>query len=512
MQFALDKNGNRVNINKALRSESYYCPCCGSKMVLRMGDIRVHHFAHSTDSICKDTWHYDMTEWHYEWQNRFPAKYQEVVKIKDGVKHRADILIEEKKVVIEFQHSPLSPDEFEDRNTFYNDLGYKVIWVFDVEEQYQNESINNYRSNLWEWKRPKRTFDYFNYKNKQVEIYLQMNNDDIYLEKVTWCTEDNGLSRFATDGYGYDDEAIVHMFDDDKIKREVTDCKLSELYDKLIALNTKDHTTYFYGCPISKTHKCAQHNIDIPDDMYSEIMPCSVCNYAVDSEDYENEPLICKKRFFDLKMDGNTMVHIEGKDKNGFISKISYFKNGTKEIIDLPTFTQDLYKDILTLWKENKCSIATFKNSKTGVYVRLNKDPQEMYYQYNRRVYGYISRDKFNFLNKSCEIYGVKDPVWTLEWFDTKDNNHPKKIIVNDDKNYDLCIDLYTLINAVNENYLVVYDYQDEIYYWIDIVDLMQKRFNAYKYNPKTKEKTSVHYNDEVQKHAKQKVWFIANE
>ena len=70
-------------------------------------------------------------------------EYQEIVKTKDEQKHRADVLIESEKVVFEFQHSPLSPDEFEDRNSFYNSLGYKVIWVFDVEEQYQNEQIEN---------------------------------------------------------------------------------------------------------------------------------------------------------------------------------------------------------------------------------------------------------------------------------------------------------------------------------------------------------------------------------
>jgi hypothetical protein len=67
-------------------------------MILKMGDVRIHHFSHAINSICKDAWHYDMTLWHYNWQNKFPKECQEVVKTCDGNKHRADVLIEDKKI------------------------------------------------------------------------------------------------------------------------------------------------------------------------------------------------------------------------------------------------------------------------------------------------------------------------------------------------------------------------------------------------------------------------------
>jgi hypothetical protein len=416
MLFALDKDNKKVHIDNTIRSEDYFCPCCGSKMVLRMGDIRIHHFAHPSDSICRDTWHYDMTEWHYEWQNRFPKEYQEIVKTKDGQKHRADVLIESEKVVFEFQHSPLSPDEFENRNSFYNSLGYKVIWIFDAEEQYQNEQIENYRSDLWSWKRPKRTFDFYDCKNKLVQLYLQLDNSDIDLIKVTWCTDDNGLSRFATDGYGYDEESIVHMFDDDKKQNEPTECKLSELFDKMIQLNSRDHTTYYFGCPISSTHKCADSNIDIPDEKFAEIMPCMECKYQCESYDYYNYAPICKKRFLDLNLDGNTIVKVESRDKNGFINKISYLKDNKRIYIDMPTFQQNITKDVYTLWEENHCTVATFRNVRTGFYIRIYKNPKEQKYKYGK-VYGCFSKDKYSFPKTSSELYGVDRPEWVIDWF-----------------------------------------------------------------------------------------------
>lgn len=414
MLFALDKEGKKVYIDATKKSEEYFCPCCGNKMIIKMGDIRTHHFAHPSDRICKDTWHYDMTEWHYDWQNKFPKECQEVVKEHDNEKHRADVLIEEHKVVFEFQHSPLSPEEFEERNNFYNKLGYKVIWIFDAEEQYENESIDNYRSNLWSWKRPRRTFDYFNCKNKNVQVYLQLDNNEIYLVKITWCTEDNGMSRFATDGYGYDEDDIVHMFNKDQNTDYSIDVELNTLYDKMIQLNSKNHTTYYFGCPISSTHICANSNIDIPTSKYDEIMPCIECKYCCNSDNYKE--VICKKRFLDLHLSGNLIVRVESRDRNGFINKISYLDSDERIYIDMPTFEQNISKDIFTLWEETGCFIATFRNVRTGKYIKITKNPREQMFKY-RKVYGYFSSDKYNFSKTSCELYGVDKPEWVLDWF-----------------------------------------------------------------------------------------------
>lgn len=53
--------------------------------------------------------------------------------------HRADVLVD--RTVVEFQHSILSPSVFDDRNNFYLNLGYKVVWVFDISNLYKNGKI-----------------------------------------------------------------------------------------------------------------------------------------------------------------------------------------------------------------------------------------------------------------------------------------------------------------------------------------------------------------------------------
>lgn len=175
MRFALDKEGNRTFIDGAHSKEDYFCPACKEKLVLKKGKNRAHHFAHPAHSRCSDTWNYDMSDWHIAWQNRFPPESQEVILNKGGKKHRADVCLEDRKVVYEFQHSSLSSKEFEERNDFYSSLGYKVIWIFDLSNQYANELIENYCGNKFKWSRPIKTFDCFiPQKRKNIHLYFQI--------------------------------------------------------------------------------------------------------------------------------------------------------------------------------------------------------------------------------------------------------------------------------------------------------------------------------------------------
>ena len=46
MRFALDKDGKRVYIEQTHVKQDYFCHECGEKLVLKKGEIRMHHFAH----------------------------------------------------------------------------------------------------------------------------------------------------------------------------------------------------------------------------------------------------------------------------------------------------------------------------------------------------------------------------------------------------------------------------------------------------------------------------------
>lgn len=104
------------------------CPYCGDEVVPKMGNIKTHHWSHTSKNSCPNS--KGMTEWHINWQLKFNKKNVEVRHSKwpDNI---ADLVIgdvdSEDYVVVEFQHSPISYDDILNRRDSYNNL----IWVLD---------------------------------------------------------------------------------------------------------------------------------------------------------------------------------------------------------------------------------------------------------------------------------------------------------------------------------------------------------------------------------------------
>jgi competence CoiA-like predicted nuclease len=123
--YAYDQNKKKI---EATPSSTGYCPGCGEQLIPRCGNIRVWHWAHKSSHDC-DTWHKPETEWHIGWKKLFGRENCEVV----IHPHRADIL-GNMNVVIELQHSKISAEEIEERETFYK----KMIWVVDASPFLEN--------------------------------------------------------------------------------------------------------------------------------------------------------------------------------------------------------------------------------------------------------------------------------------------------------------------------------------------------------------------------------------
>ena len=90
------------------------CNCCNTKLIAKLGQIKMHHFAHENAIECDSFRTTDsMTFWHQYWQSFVDTKYFEHVIIKDGKKHIADIYNSDKNLVIEVQHSNISPQKIQ---------------------------------------------------------------------------------------------------------------------------------------------------------------------------------------------------------------------------------------------------------------------------------------------------------------------------------------------------------------------------------------------------------------
>ncbi len=188
MIFANDADGKKTYIDDALRNKDYYCPLCEEKLVCKFGKIRTHHFAHQAGTECRDSWHYDMSEWHNTWQSYFPKENQEVVFSNGKEKHRADVVIG--NTILEFQHSNISADEFYERNAFYHSIGKKIIWVFDA------DSVLDYSPDIFEYK------DNIECNN----VYGLKTNSYIFTEKIYRKSADLiFLCDSDLDGYAEDE-------------------------------------------------------------------------------------------------------------------------------------------------------------------------------------------------------------------------------------------------------------------------------------------------------------------
>ncbi len=123
MRYALI-NGVRLEPSPRLMG---LCVNCGAVMIAKCGRHKIWHWAHKSRIHC-DRWWEPETDWHRAWKNEFPNDWQEVTHFDPltGEKHVADVKTASGRV-IEFQHSPMKPEELKAREEFYQNL----VWIVD---------------------------------------------------------------------------------------------------------------------------------------------------------------------------------------------------------------------------------------------------------------------------------------------------------------------------------------------------------------------------------------------
>lgn len=106
------------------------CPGCLQPVTARCGKQRAWHWAHDSKRECDSWW--EETEWHRMWKSHFPVEWQEVIlhDVQLNEKHIADIRTKH-GLVMEFQHSPLDPQECRKRESFYKNM----VWIVDASHQ-----------------------------------------------------------------------------------------------------------------------------------------------------------------------------------------------------------------------------------------------------------------------------------------------------------------------------------------------------------------------------------------
>lgn len=409
MFIELNNKHQKVPINKAESITNYFCPICNNKLCIKKGDIRAHHYSHTNKTSCQDKWHYDMTEWHFNWQRQFPVENQEVIFELNGEKHRADVFIN--NTIFEFQHSNISKDEFQERNEFYKKLGYKIIWIFDVKEDYENNKLCQLYDDNYIWKCSRTNF--YNYENDEsIKIYLQCTIN-------TWDIEEN--YRDYDDFYDYSGNLlsikkdinsrgmqyfyVIEKKDDIDLLKEYLDIKknniqmininnkykISNISDNLFIDKSNNYITDYYGyCPIMKKE---QNRIF-----------CRECQF------FNIKNNSCNNRFQKILKHKIDKINTIERDDEGRITKL----NLTLQI-DFPTMPSSI--DTLTqLWIKNKVSTtAVVLNTNTGTYWKISNLFNQIE-KYNR-CYGYYKQKEFyKYSSETAEVFYRNDSIWIMIW------------------------------------------------------------------------------------------------
>ena len=163
MQLALVNN----QLVEASPDSKGQCPQCKKEVISKCGEIKIWHWAHLNLLEC-DLWWEPETIWHRDWKNNFPVNCREVVITRGANKHRADIKID--NFIIELQSKPLSPEEIKERERFYTNAGFKLIWIYKIPKITDIDDFGDYISNLkiykkdfgfsFKWKYMPRSFAY----------------------------------------------------------------------------------------------------------------------------------------------------------------------------------------------------------------------------------------------------------------------------------------------------------------------------------------------------------------
>lgn len=449
MQFALDKNGKRTSIFNTHEKEDYFCPICGEKTVLRKGTERVFHFAHYPHSKCSDSWHYDMSEWHYLWQEKFPEGTQEIVMMNGGEKHRADVYLVDKKTVLEFQHSPISPAEFNARNSFYRSLGNKVVWLFDFTDQIEDEKMKLLESSSQKfvWSHPKTTFNAFDVKDKGILLFFQVVRNaseneklqemikkkketgiddilgpegDLYLEahkddetsivRITW-TAPFGFERFACDGWLGENDFLSLFLTKARPERVIDE---SDLVDYLPTVRRTDGMDYYYGCPLP-----AEDNKASP---FVDVMECTECPFKVGERDDFASSCVCKARYRNIDLSKAAKIQSVNRNLDGLITTINCVdENGGIFEIRMPA-VQEVGRTLEELWRTYEPKIMHCLNLRTGYSVQVFNPGWQMYKK--GFVEGKIkgpNREDFSYEKK--KIFDGEKREWIMLWAPTEDSD-----------------------------------------------------------------------------------------
>ena len=143
MLVGVSENDNRILARDASKESKFFCPSCQEQLILKKGNVKIHHFAHKAESTClyagESLDHLNTKLQIYDALLQHPKVINVELEKPLGLV-RPDIMFTNLKIcdnqcdkgcftIIEIQNSPIEISEIQRRNIEYNNQRANVLWV-----------------------------------------------------------------------------------------------------------------------------------------------------------------------------------------------------------------------------------------------------------------------------------------------------------------------------------------------------------------------------------------------
>ena len=301
---------------------------------------------------------------------------------------------------------------------FYNNCGYKVIWLFDMIEKYEKSQIyiDEFYDDTYKYKW---AFDSLKYvvpqDNSQVVICFQISNEEIlhvysaknwqnrlvadYSEFAAYCDGIDLLSSNSIDSmFNVIQKEINKKLEREEAKR--TEEARRQAVNAKYAAGLYDEFIYYLG----KDNRYRQYPCFKEEKLYA--IDCMFCeHWGVGKENGG-----CTYRFRDISPEDVLEII---RDEKGYILKIKLKDN---KIVYFEK-VKSLCRTICEIWNiYGPLEIARVKNVRTNKHAQIKTDPNVQLEKYGG-IRGKISSDGRNFSTGHYDIFNADKREWMMEWF-----------------------------------------------------------------------------------------------
>ncbi|MEK5079412.1 competence protein CoiA family protein [Solibacillus sp. FSL W7-1436] len=136
-------------LQRLKKQQSFFCPQCKERLLLKAGQIKIPHFAHQKNSDCISLFSEGESAAHLLGKQQLFHQFSNLQlrpvlePYLPQLQQRPDILItfKNRQYAIEFQCSPIAQPSFQQRTSGYLHAGITPIWILHTPEKFKSPGI-----------------------------------------------------------------------------------------------------------------------------------------------------------------------------------------------------------------------------------------------------------------------------------------------------------------------------------------------------------------------------------